>query len=393
MKNVLNRYRGSYLSYALTFYFYFFCMGAFGSILSVYLKGIGKTDTEMSLIVSAAGLFSFGMIPLVGYLCDRTGRRRLISCVSILLVGVLGMVFSYSRSVWALFLLDGLVMSLINSIMPVCERMAGASKYRYGSIRVWGTLGYASAAQAAGFVMETVSPAFIFVLLLLSALLTMVGFLGAGEQSAPVPSPHEGAPEKGKGLSFLKLPSYLLFLVVALLFAGSSGVNMIYVPVLLTDLGISTGGVGTVLFFSTLIEIPLIVFSNRFMDRFSGKTLMLTSFGIIIVQFLCYGLIPSAAVIVSVVVLLKAIASTLYVMITLKIVRNLVDSSFTTTALSVVNAVTSLGTIVIQNLSGIVADSTGLPTLYLCLAGVTGLGFALTLFLRIKNTEKVFSGN
>lgn len=53
-------------------------------------------------------------------------------------------------------------MAFINSITPVCERVAGSGKYRYGVLRVWGTLGYAAGAQGAGLVLEWLPPAPFF---------------------------------------------------------------------------------------------------------------------------------------------------------------------------------------------------------------------------------------
>lgn len=394
MKSVLSRFKGSYVSYVFTYFFYFLAMALFGSVLSVYLTGIGKSSTEMSFIISAAGLFSFVMVPIVGYLNDRTQNPKLISRILLVAAGLLGLLFSVSRNVWVLFLLDGLIQSFINSVMPICERMAGASKFRYGSIRVWGTFGYAAGAQCAGIAIERFPPQVLFVLLLGATLLTVVGFWGTEdvrmEPSAEETAEEGGPAEKPRLSSLLKNPQFLLFLGVAFLFSGCSGVNMNYTPVLLNSLGVPTGAVGTVLFFSTLVEIPLILFSHKFMDRFSGKTLMLISFAVIIVQFLFYGFTRSAAVVVTVMILLKAIASTLFVMITLKMVRNLVSPAFTTTGLSVVNAINNLSTILLQNLGGMVVDRSNIQVLYLCMTVLTTLGLLLTLFLRVKNSEKVF---
>lgn len=392
MRKFACRYRGSYVSYVITFFFYFFAMAVFSSVLSVYLTGIGKSATEMSFIVSASGLFSFLIVPVVGYLNDRTRKPKIISAGILLGAGLLGLLFSVCREVWVLFLLDGFIMSFINCVMPVCERMAGASKYRYGAIRVWGTLGYAAGAQCAGLALQWISPSFIFVMLLISALLTAVGFWGTEEVQPPArPAESTESAEKPSLASLLKNPSFLLFLVIAFLFSGCSGVNMTYSPVLLTRLGVPASAVGTVLFFSTLVEIPLILFSNRFMDRFSGKVLLLGSFSIITVQFLFYGFTRSAAVVVTVMVLLKAIASTLFMMISLKVVRNLIPPELTTTGLSVVNSINSLGTILLQNLGGAVVDHSSIHTLYLGMTALTGLGLLLALFLKVSNREKVFA--
>ncbi len=388
MKTIAARCRGSYFSYVLVFFFYYFAMSVFSSVLSVYLTGIGKSASEMSFIVSSSGLFSFAVVPAAGYLSDRTGKPKLISCVLLLAAGGLGLIFAAGRSVWVLFLLNGFIMSFVNSVMPVCERMAAASRYRYGSLRVWGTLGYAAAAQCAGAALDLVSPSCLLVMLLIYVLLAVLGFLGTdpiGEE--PARETEESAPRLA---SLLKNSQYLLFLVVALLFSGCSGVNMTYAPILLTSLGVPAGAVGTVLLFSTLTEIPIILFSNKFMDRFSSKSLLLVDFGVIITQFLFYGFCRSAIPVVTAMILLKAIASTLFVMITLKVVRSLVDSRFTTTGLSVVNSVSNLGIIALQNGGGLLVDRTNVHVLYFLMAALTALGMALTLFLRADQGKKVF---
>lgn len=384
---------GGYFSYVLIYFFYFFTMAVFGSVLSVYLTKLGKPAGEMSFIVSAASVFSFAVVPLMGYLVDRTGRSRQISVAFLIAIGVLGLVFSACRETWSLFLLHGAIMALINTVNPVCERMAGASPYRYGSVRVWGTFGYAAGAQAAGLALEFLPSSALFVMMFCSSLLAVLGFWGAGGgEPAPAPEKAQAAPRKHSGAGALaKDPMFLLFLVIALLFFSCSGVNMTYAPVLLTTLGIPEGAVGTVLFFSTLVEIPIILFSNKFMDRLSSRVLILLTFGVITAQFLCYGFTRSAAVAVTVMILLKAIASTMFVMIDLKVVRNLADPRFTTTGLSLINSVNCLGTILLQNLSGPLVERAGIHTLYLLMAGLAVLGSVLTLFLKVGNREKVFS--
>ncbi len=197
--------------------------------------------------------------------------------------------------------------------------------------------------------------------------------------------------EKPPLSSLVQNRQFLLYVLAAFLFAGCSGVNMNLAPVLLSSLGVSTGAVGTVLFFSTLIEIPLILFSHKYMDKFSGKALMLASFAIITVQFLFYGFSRSALVVVAVMVSIKAIASTLFQMITLKMVRNLLPGSLTTTGLSVINSLNSVSIILLQNAGGFVTDQWNIQVLYLCLAVLTGLGMLLALGLPACKDEKVFS--
>ena len=311
-------------------------------------------------------------------------------------VGIFAMLFSQSRTVALLFLLNGLAMSFISAVQPLLERLAGASKYRYGILRVWGTIGYAVGAQAAGVMIEKFPPVTLFIAVLAGALLCALGFAGAedpimdkkktAEEDAAVVKPEE----KPKLSSFLKNPNYLLFLVITVLFWGASGVNMTYVPILLKDLGIETSLIGTIIFLSTLVEIPLILFSNKFMDRFNGKTLVYVACGLTLFEFLVYGLVSVSWVVVAVVILLKAIATTTYVMIVLKIVSNLVAPEVRTTGLSLVNTSKSIGGIIMQNLGGMMVESLGLSKFYLILAGMITLAIILASFLKVKNDLKVF---
>lgn len=390
MKAVVQRCKGSYASYVLIYFFVYFAMSSFSSVLPVYLTGAGKSATEMSLIVSAAGLFSFAMVPITGYLCDRTGRPRLISGVLLLAMGALALIFPLCDRVWALFLLNGFIMSFMNSVMPISERLAGATKFRYGVLRVWGTLGYAAGAQAAGLAIQSLPAMALFIFVLLSTLLGALGFAGAENPILPDSARERAGKKRVKLSSFLKNPQFLLFLVIAFLFSACSGTNITYSPVLLSGMGVSTGTVGTVLSVGTLVEIPIILFSNKFMDRFSGKTLLLAAFGIITVQFLFYGLSKTPWLVITVMILLKAIASTLFMMIILKIVRNLVAPELTTTGLSVVNSLNNVGTILLQNLGGIVTDHFSIQSMYLLMALLTALGMVLTLLLKVGNSETVF---
>ncbi|MCH5353991.1 MAG: MFS transporter [Acutalibacter sp.] len=386
------RFKGSYLSYVLIYFFSYFAMSCFVSVLSVYLTNIGKTGTEMSFIVSASGIFSFAALPVVGYFCDRTGKSRQISAVLLIAMGIMAIVFSLCRQVWALFLLDGLLLTCMNSTMPVSERLAAATKFRYGVLRIWGTIGFAAGAQAAGIAIQYFPPMVMFAMICISSVIAAIGYFGTEEPVLPRVSEEEQQEVKKVPLSsFLKNGQFLLYLLIAFLFYAASGVNFNYAAYLLDSLGVDTGAVGTVIAVSTLVEMPLILFSHKFMDRFSGKTLLLISCGMNVAQFLCYGLSRSAWAVIAVMVLVKALAATLFMMLILKIVRNLVAPELTTTGLSIANSATNLSVIFMQNIGGRILDLAGIQILYLVLAGITASALLLAFFLRVENKESVFN--
>ena len=417
------RWKGSYLSYVVTFFFFYYCLSAFSSVLSVYLTQIGIGIADLSLIISSASLFGFFLVPAAGYLSDRTERPRQLCALLMVCFGVFALLFSASRAVGVLFLLHGISMSLLNAVMPVLERLAGAAKYRYGVLRIWGTVGYAAGAQMAGFILQNLPARFLFVSVLAAGCLAAVGIAGAedplaekesetsgitgvtgrtettriaattGNAAAPEGKSPEGKVPKGLGCTVRTLTAnrqYLLYLLIAFLFWGSSAVNMTYVPILLTDLGVHTSVVGTILSVGTLVEIPLILFSNRFMDRFSSRTLVFFACGITVVEFLTFGLTSSVAAVTVVIIFLKSIATTLFMMITLKTVRSLLPRELITTGLSVVNTTNNIGLILLQNLGGRLLEKISLSSFYLILAGIICCVMVLNLFLRAGYEGNVF---
>ena len=58
MEKSKRTFRGSYPAYALTYFFFYWSLGVFTSVLSMYLTGIGKSKAEMSFIMSASSLLS-----------------------------------------------------------------------------------------------------------------------------------------------------------------------------------------------------------------------------------------------------------------------------------------------------------------------------------------------
>ena len=88
--------------------------------------------------------------------------------------------------------------------------------------------------------------------------------------------------------------------------------------------------------------------------------------------------------------MMKALATTLFMMITLKVVRSLVPSELTTTGLAAVTTCNSIGLIVIQNLSGFLVEKTSLPVFYRIMACIVVGIMVLTYFLHTDNNEKVF---
>ena len=153
----MKRFRGSYCSYFLMYFFYYLSLAMMQGLISVYLMDKGYSASQVSLTVSASMAVSVALQPVVGVLSDQFDKRMVCG----VLLAVNG-IFSYMFPMLAAFPLLAAVYSLViagmNSTNPVVEHMATVSRFSYGRIRVWGTIGYAVGTQVSGILYRYVSP-------------------------------------------------------------------------------------------------------------------------------------------------------------------------------------------------------------------------------------------
>lgn len=392
MKTKFN-YRGSYLSYVVTYFSFFFAMSAVNNMISLYLTdALGKSDREMTFILSASSLFGILSNPIIGYLNDKFRRPKVLAASLLTLAAVCAVIFSVSKNTIVLYALNGLMMGSVSAVSPISERVASSGKFRYGKIRVWGTIGYAAAPPVAGAIMELM-PQGIFIAAAVALAIGAVSYLflqGISFDTGSSGAKGDDIPVANR-FDFLKNPAFLLFLLITMIYLGTSGLNNAYCPMLLQSLGLSSGTVGTVLSIGIMLELPIVLFSNHFMDRFSSKTLTIVSIVLMLIEYIVYGVCTNLAVVLTTMILLKAICGTIYMMVQLKVIREVVGEGSVSTAQGTLSAIGAVTTIIIQNAGGWLAGIWGMQVLYLVMSAMSVIAVVLCMFLKIKNTEKFFS--
>lgn len=401
IKDIKNRYQNSYMSYALMYFSYFFAMGMFGSILSLYLAGKGQSSAEISFVVSASGIFTMVLQPVVGAVYDYLQKDYVVSIVLLILSGIFGVLFVFTQNINLLFLLNGLSMSFLSGVNPLCEKIATASPFRYGMIRLWGAVGYASATLTSGFVYDYLFPGSNFFIFGAAILMTIAGFYGIREskdskglkEEVKLESTQKSDSSRNKERKsilkpLLKNKAFLLFVIMSFLFSGSASASGTYLPLLLKQLFGSVTSTGTVLFLGSLMEIPIIISSHKYMDQLSNKSLVCIDFALLVIQFVCYTFFPLTWLVCIVILLCKSTATMLFIMVTLKVVLNLVEEHTTTTALSIVATVKAVGGVTITYLCGFSADWFGINAVFLILLLFSIVGLILELFAYIPSKKQ-----
>lgn len=388
-RSLLKCYKNSYLSYFLMYNFYYLSWALFSALISVYLMDRGFKASDVSLVVSASFLTSMITQPIIGKWNDEFDIKK-VNAILFVIVAIGGIVFMVSNSLFMIAVSYSVVLMMINGVNPVMEKIATASPYQYGKIRIWGTIGYALGSQFAGILYDLVAPQAIFIVFVLTMILCIIGLVGT-EPDIKKEAAKEN--EKVKTLTLFKNKKFVYYLAICAIFYGVTNMSNTFVPSMLTDKGLDVDVTSTILSIAVFCEAPLVLFSNRFMDKIANKTLLIISISMVCLQCAVYGFDLPLIFILLITFLAKHPSGMLYIMINLKVINTLIDENQQITALAYVATLKNLVAIIFQNVAGNILDVTTYSNLYLICFGWMLVALILVIFFKISsgNDKKLFN--
>lgn len=388
-RSLLKCYKNSYLSYFLMYNFYYLSWALFSALISVYLMDRGFKASDVSLVVSASFLTSMITQPIIGKWNDEFDIKK-VNAILFVIAAIGGIVFMVSNSLFMIAVSYSVVLMMINGVNPVMEKIATASPYQYGKIRIWGTIGYALGSQFAGILYDLVAPQAIFIVFVLTMILCIIGLVGT-EPDIKKEAAKEN--EKVKTMTLFKNKKFVYYLAICAIFYGITNMSNTFVPSMLTDKGLDVDVTSTILSIAVFCEAPLVLFSNRFMDKIANKTLLIISISMVCLQCAVYGFNLPLIFIVLITFLAKHPSGMLYIMINLKVINTLIDENQQITALALVATLKNLVAIIFQNVAGNILDVTTYSNLYLICFGWMLVALILVIFFKISsgNDKKLFN--
>lgn len=399
MERLLAKYTNSYLSYVILFFFYNIAFAFFSSMISVYLIGKGYAASQVSTCISIASLAAMITQPIIGGLTDKFGMRA-VNLVMFGLTCASAGLFVVSPGFWITVGAYSLMNLLINGMNPTIERMATSSPYSYGSVRTWGTIGFATGTQLTGILYSGMGPEAPYVGVMIAVLIAIFGFWGtnpriAETESANIEDAAEGD-DAGKTSikDLLGNKLFLFYLLLQILYTAVTGAAYSFTPAALTDyLGMEASLASTVLAVAVLMEIPCLLFSSKFMDKVPNKILLFIAFGGACLQVIPFALGLPFPIVIAITFITKHPPAIINIMTNMKVVNTIVDPRQQITGLALVKACQSFGMIVSNNIGGRIVDASGYPAMYLFLLAIIAVGLVGVAFFKVPsgNDKKLFS--
>jgi len=375
-----------------TFYFLvFFGFGSLFPLLTVYLQEtVGLSGTEIGAIMSISPIVMIFVQPFWGVISDYTQKPVIILTATLLGTAIVGIAYSWvEQYIWFLIVATLLAFSQ-SAIVPLSDSITlnfvQKTNGNYGSIRLWGAVGFALSVLIGGQLSEAFSISIIFYLF---ALILFLSAIFAWKL------PREGQSMKVPLLdgmsSLLRIRRFLLFLFVTFLVFGPIYANNFYFGVFIKDIGGTLTGVGIAFLLAAGSEAPFMKMADLVIRRYGIMAIMLFAACISACRWLFYFFEPSLLLVYATTIA-QGISVGLFIPAALQYVRDVSPESVQATAISLYSAVgNGLGAWFCTLVGGYILERFHIENVYLFFSILTFLGLISLLAIMVLERQKTAS--
>lgn len=256
---------------------YFICIGGGGFLIpfvGLFFRRQGLSGTEIGLLSTMSAVAALLAAPLWGRWSDRAASRRRVLQVALVATALTVMALSQQR-VFGWMALVVSVQALAGAgAEPLSDTLAldvtrGASQHGFGSVRVWGSLGWALIVSLGGWLVERTSLFVGFVgyaaSLAVSALILELVNLAPSPARSGAAAPRTSVWSVARGL--MQDPG-LVGLAVALMIVWlSSDGLMRFEAIFLDQLGAGESLIGLANATAAVVELPAMFWADRLVKR------------------------------------------------------------------------------------------------------------------------------
>lgn len=271
---------------------FFWCAMSVTMFVVVYLNELGVSSSVIGLILGANALISMVAQPFWGWVSDRMGsaKRALMLCLGA--SGTCYLLLFFAKPVLliaAILMADMFFRSAAGSLLDlwIVSTYAGENRIGYGSVRLWGSVGFAVAIFFFGRVADIRTASILFPFYSLSMALAIL--LCIPIRGNTLPARQAGMGRLGMGGLFRSYP-YVTFLLFVFLLNIPNSPFYSFLPTLVQSVGGTKAQYGLMQSVKALTEVPFFLLGKRLLDRFGPVRLMMFSASVYLVQAAAYAL-------------------------------------------------------------------------------------------------------
>lgn len=249
-------------------FFIYGTMVIFTGFFQLYLQDIGMSKIEIGSLMAIAPFVSIFANPFWGFWGDRSANIKRVLLImmagTLLLVQWVFQANTYAMIYMAMIMFYFFQTPMFSQTNSLILTYIEGTRHKFGSFRLWGSLGWALTAVAAGPVINQLGSgriSIVFSIMLAVAALFIFSLPGIQKTTG-------SATVTLKGLSQLFLNSYFVwFILLGILVSIPNTANNTFMSLYILELGGSTQTVGLAIFFSSIFEVAVFLLFDRYLKR------------------------------------------------------------------------------------------------------------------------------
>lgn len=377
-------FQGPIISLATYNYFFYAINAIFISYLPVYFTFKGISPVEIGFLLGIGPIISILSPPLWGYVSDKYKTVKNVLLFILFATVIVGTVmFQTITFGWMLVWVIAFNF-FISPISPLTDglsyRVSEVYGISFGTIRSFGSLGFAATALMMGYLLEPLGLDNIYLF-----------FLGFGFMALLTCLRLTDAPSSAKPVSILSIWSVfrrkkiLWFLLVVLMLSIPHRINDGFIGMYIEDLGGSTAAIGTAWFFATASEAIVFGLSMRWLRNGKELQLMAWAGAFYCIRWLLCVLLADP-VLVSYLQLFHGLTFAIYYLASLQYLYQLIPEELKSTGQTVFAAVFfGVAGIVGSIIAGWIFETYNGQVLYAAMTGMTLIGLVLVFITMLRD--------
>ena len=392
--------RKNILLFSLFFLLFFAGLGLMMPFLSLQFKAVGYNGVQISLLNMLSALAVILTAPQYGLIFDRSKDKRLILLISLAIATVTLFLIPYLRAFGAMLVIYTINRVIISSSITASENLSyqvsadknGEEKAAFGSLRMWGSLGFALTALLGGKIFQDYGLLLndqIFLGFMAAAFVVLLLMPESIFRERRTAETIETSLSTRGVIKLIAKDQYLLLTVVALALTDPlfDGVRS-FEPIFMEELGLPVSVIGLAATLSALLEVPMMLGADRLIERIGVQNLVIAILSFDLTRRLLVWIFPSGWVVFALNIM-TAISFTLRLITTVHLINLRIPKQYTTTALTFVfNTLNGIMYILSNAISGVIYDAFGARQIYLVSATLCVIALGCALAARHISSEK-----
>jgi PPP family 3-phenylpropionic acid transporter len=344
--------------------FYFYALSAVISFLPIYLAHVKLDSTEIGLLLGIGPLFMIVVPPMWGLLSDKLGKLKEVLLVTLIFSAILGFILFKMTSFLSVAFILCIFYVFFAAVMPLTDsftfRTASALKLNFGTIRLFGSVGFAISSALLGMILTKYGTGILSGLFLALAVISLLCLLMVKENKEQQNSIKSAGIKMDDFVRLFK-SRYICFYFLMVFFVGlSHRMNDSFLSLYIKSVGGSDTTAGLAWFTAAVFEAVVFSLSKYWLKNGRENQLLLFAIVTYIIRWCLLAFTSNPAVIVGMQVLHSLTFAVFYLTMQQHFMKNVpshIQATGQTVLLSVYFGVTGiLGSVIggpiLQNLGG-----------------------------------------